>query len=216
MALVPQANSNGTATPMDETIVLIRHGEEPRPALGQLSCKGLNRALALPAVLAKYGRPTAIYAPSPADRIKDGDNGPTAPMYSYLRPLTTIEPYAIELGMPVNTQIGYDELVRLQQEVLQPVFAHGYVLLAWEHVQSVLFARQMFAAYGEDPAAVPPWPNSDYDTVYVFHLTTDASGRKHLEFRVDHEGLEGRLPDTCPKVTLLPEPTMPSAPATVH
>lgn len=42
-----------------ETVVLIRHGEKPVSGLGQLSCQGLNRALALPGVLmAKLGRPT--------------------------------------------------------------------------------------------------------------------------------------------------------------
>ena len=34
-----------------ETIVCIRHGEKPLLGLGQLTCKGLNRALALPQVL---------------------------------------------------------------------------------------------------------------------------------------------------------------------
>ncbi len=34
-----------------ETIVCVRHGEKPKGGLGQLNCKGLNRALALPKVL---------------------------------------------------------------------------------------------------------------------------------------------------------------------
>jgi hypothetical protein len=49
-----------------ETIVCIRHGEKPLLGLGQLTCKGLNRALALPEVLlAKFGRPGFIFAPDP-------------------------------------------------------------------------------------------------------------------------------------------------------
>jgi hypothetical protein len=35
-----------------ETIVLVRHGEKPDKGLGQLDCQGLNRALALPPVIA--------------------------------------------------------------------------------------------------------------------------------------------------------------------
>lgn len=35
----------------ETTIVIIRHGEKPSAGLGQLSCQGLNRALALPQVL---------------------------------------------------------------------------------------------------------------------------------------------------------------------
>lgn len=202
LSLGASALSPSPSTMRDETIVLIRHGEKPQPARGQLSCKGLNRALALPTVLARFGRPDAIYAPSPAARIKDGDNSADAPSYSYLRPLTTIEPYAIQLGMPVNAQIAYDDLPRLDAEVTQTAFAHAYVLIAWEHLQAVLFAQHMLAQFGENPNAVPRWPNSDYDTVYVFHLTEDKAGKRHLDFRIDHEGLSGRLSDACPTVNL--------------
>jgi len=84
--------------------VLLRHGEKPPGGLGQLTCKGLNRALALPSVLiGRYGKPDFIYAPNPSMQVKDGRILPT---YSYVRPLATIEPTAIRLGMPVNTQIG--------------------------------------------------------------------------------------------------------------
>ncbi len=33
-----------------ETVIFLRHGEKPAAGLGQLSCKGLNRALALPRI----------------------------------------------------------------------------------------------------------------------------------------------------------------------
>jgi hypothetical protein len=47
-----------TSPASGETIVLIRHGEKPDSGLGQLTCKGLNRALALPALLiGRYGKP---------------------------------------------------------------------------------------------------------------------------------------------------------------
>ncbi len=55
-----------------ETIILIRHGEKPHDGLGQLNCQGLNRALALPAVIAKkYGGPGAVFAPDPAQQKED-------------------------------------------------------------------------------------------------------------------------------------------------
>src|ERR1035441_5817659 len=67
-----------------ETIVCIRHGEKPRGSLGQLSCRGLNRALALPKVLfAKYGSPQFVFACNPTQKVKG---------YFYVRPLATIEP----------------------------------------------------------------------------------------------------------------------------
>jgi hypothetical protein len=53
-----------------ETIVAIRHAEKPAASLGQLTCRGLNRALALPKVLIpRYGKPDRIYAPDPGTRI---------------------------------------------------------------------------------------------------------------------------------------------------
>ena len=51
----------------EETIVFFRHGEKPAGGLGQLTCQGLNRALALPGVLLdKFGTPDYLYAPNPA------------------------------------------------------------------------------------------------------------------------------------------------------
>jgi len=41
----------GTTIHAEETIVFFRHGEKPSAGLGQLTCQGLNRALALPDVL---------------------------------------------------------------------------------------------------------------------------------------------------------------------
>jgi hypothetical protein len=53
-----------------ETIVAIRHAEKPATSLGRPTCKGLNRALALPKVLIpRYGKPDRIYALDPGTRI---------------------------------------------------------------------------------------------------------------------------------------------------
>jgi hypothetical protein len=85
------------ATPALETIVFIRHGEKPADDKGQLTCQGLNRALALPKVLlGKFGRPDFIFAPLTAPGVFFGHT------YCYLRPLMTIEPTAITAGLPVN------------------------------------------------------------------------------------------------------------------
>ena len=81
-----------------ETIVLVRHGEKPDKGLGQLDCQGLNRALALPPVIAKtFGRPSAIFAPDPSRQKQDDGVS-----YDYVRPPATIEPTAIFFGLPVN------------------------------------------------------------------------------------------------------------------
>src|SRR6202021_4154268 len=97
-----------------EPIVAIRHAEKPASSLGQLTCKGLNRALALPKVLIpRYGKPDRIYAPDPGARV--GHLGNLS--YSYVRPLMTIEPTAIQLAMPVKALTGFKVLGQLKKEV---------------------------------------------------------------------------------------------------
>ena len=176
-----------------ETIVAIRHAEKPPGGLGQLTCRGLNRALALPKVLiGRFGKPDAIYAPDPADEVMDGSNS-----YSYVRPLVTIEPTAIALGMPVNTQIGYGDIARLQSVLTAPTNAHALIFIAWEHGMLNTFARQMLKSYGEDSALVPPWPDSDYDRIYIFKIQ-QTGGRQRVSFKVEDEDLNGALSSSCP------------------
>src|SRR5688572_30502853 len=76
----------GVEATAEQTIVFFRHGEKPSAGYGQLTCQGLNRALALPDVLlAKFGRPAYLYAPNPTVQVPD--NGI---LYYYVRPLATI------------------------------------------------------------------------------------------------------------------------------
>jgi len=180
-----------------ETIVLLRHGEKPPGGLGQLTCKGLNRALALPSVLlGRFGKPDFIYAPNPSMQVNDGNNQPT---YSYVRPLATIEPTAIRLGMPVNTQIGFLQIAELQQNLLQPAYAHSLIFVVWEHEKLRDFAVQMLQSFGTGAAQVPEWTNDDYETIYVFHITRSSDNvapRATLE--IQKEGLSSTLSDACP------------------
>jgi hypothetical protein len=177
-----------------ETIVMVRHGEKPLQGLGQLTCKGLNRALALPNVLiGRYGRPDFIYAPNPSVQVSDSSNV----LYSYVRPLITIEPTAIRLAMPVNTQIGYADIDKLQKELTRPEYANSLIFVAWEHIKLYQFAQQMLRSNGKDPSAVPAWPNSDYDTIYVFHIVA-ANGKPEVTFTIAKEMLNNSLSDACP------------------
>ncbi|HZZ40780.1 MAG TPA: hypothetical protein VFE06_16715 [Acidobacteriaceae bacterium] len=177
-----------------ETIIALRHAEKPAAGLGQLTCRGLNRALALPGVLIpRFGKPDAIYAPDPAVEVSDRSNT----LYSYVRPLITIEPTAIELGMPVNAQIGYNDIAKLQAELTSPAFANARIFVAWEHGFLNRFAVQMLASFGEDPAKVPDWPNDDYDRIYVFTIQ-QGRGKPSLQFKIEHEDLNHSLSDTCP------------------
>jgi hypothetical protein len=176
-----------------ETIVAIRHAEKPPGGMGQLSCKGLNRALALPSVLTKrFGRPNAIYAPNPSPRIFDDLH-----LYFYVRPLTTIEPTAISLGMPVNTKVGYNKVKTLRTELTDRSNRSKLIFVAWEHVELNDFAKLMLKSFGQDPSAVPKWPDDDYDRIYIFKIT-EIRGKPSLAFQVDQEGLNDSLKETCP------------------
>jgi hypothetical protein len=181
----------------EETIVLIRHGEKPAGGLGQLSCKGLNRSLALPSLLiGRYGNPDYLYAPNPNVKTNDGHILPT---YFYLRPLATIEPTAIRLGMPVNTEIGYNQIGKLQQELLAPSRAHALIFVAWEHYYLREFAVRMLDFYGTREVQVPDWPNSDYETIYVFHITRSGkNGAPRARLEIQKQELGETLKDTCP------------------
>jgi hypothetical protein len=177
-----------------ETIVAIRHAEKPPTSLGQLTCKGLNRALALPKVLVpRYGKPDRIYAPDPGTRV--GRLGNLS--YSYVRPLMTIEPTAIQLELPVNALIGFKNVGQLRKELLAPENANSVIYLAWEHVYLNEFAKRLLKAYGKDQSAVPDWPNDEYDRIYVFRIK-DEGGKKDLTFSIESQGLSGSLSDKCP------------------
>lgn len=176
----------------DTTIVIVRHGEKPVQGLGQLSCKGLNRSLALPAVLlSRYGNPLAIYAPNPA--VKKADKGVA---YAYVRPLATIEPLAIQAGLPVNVDWGMKDIEQLASQLLaQP---EGTVIVAWEHHYGEKLARHLLATLGADPAEVPSWEDADFDSIFVIRITAGAQGGRHATFKREQQGLND-LPAKCGK-----------------
>ena len=179
------------ATTTVETVIFMRHGEKPAGGYGQLSCQGLQRALALPTVLTSvYGIPQQIYAPNPAPTVSD----PAGSFY-YVRPLATIEPTAIRLGMPVNAQFGFTDINGLQAALVGNSSVTSTVFVAWEHLKLKELVQNIMNAYG-DGAAVPAWPSDDYDSLYVVRLT-NTGGTITATFQHDYEGLNN-LSTTCP------------------
>jgi hypothetical protein len=173
----------------DMTILIIRHGEKPLAGLGQLSCRGLNRALALPDVLLpRYGKPTAIIAPNPA--VKKSDKGT---LYAYVRPLATIEPLAIRAGMPVDIDWGMTDISPLAKHLLAQT--DGTYVVAWEHHYAEDLARLLLASL-KSTAQVPHWQGTDFDSIYVIRVTGTKLNERHATFSVEQEGLNG-LPETC-------------------
>lgn len=176
----------------DTTYVILRHGEKPAAGLGQLSCQGLNRALALPKViLTKFGAPTALFAPNPS--MKKPDKGVP---YFYIRPLATIEPLAIQRGLPVDVQWGIKQIEPITDQLVQQ--PDGLYVIAWEHHLAVELARTLLQKSGADPAQVPAWNDHDFDSLYVIRRGTAEGAAQAATFSIERQGLDG-LPDTCPQ-----------------
>jgi hypothetical protein len=176
--------------PKTETIVLIRHGEKPLLGLGQLDCRGLNRALALPDVLIpKFGKANLIYAPNPAGKVHDLGGA-----FDYVRPLITIEPTAVRLGLPVNCDFQFEDTKGLAADLLSPSHAGKVIFVAWEHRKLNEMVKDIVRENGADPSQVPDWPESDYDRIYILRFSPDTHT---INFAVDHENLD-HLSDNCP------------------
>lgn len=173
-----------------ETIVIMRHAEKPAGGLGQITCQGLNRALALPRVLiSKFKRPASIFAPDPRDQVNDGQ------LYYYVRPLATIEPTAIQLTMPVNTAYGFSDTKGVVDALLSPQHHQDTVFVAWEHLMAVVIARDIVGRLHAN-ISIPEWPHGDYDSLYV--LTIDwNTPTPTVNFTHDYEGLNN-LSSNCP------------------
>jgi hypothetical protein len=173
-----------------ETIVFIRHAEKPDAGLGQLDCRGLNRALALPAVLvSRFGKLDQIYAPDPTGKVHD-----PAGTFDYLRPLATIEPTAVRLGMPVNCDYRYDHIKDLETELLSPERLGQVILVVWEHHFLNQMVKDLVQTKGGDPKQVPDWPGSEYDRIDILRIP---AGNAPIAFVQDHENLN-HLSDDCP------------------
>jgi hypothetical protein len=174
-----------------QTIVFFRHGEKPAGGLGQITCQGLRRALALPDVLiGRFGEPQYVFAPNPLPKVAD-----PAGRFHYVRPLATIEPTAIRLGLPVNAQYGFTDVAGLQNELLSPVYAGSRIFVSWEHLKLVEIVQNIMNFYGSG-VTVPQWPSGDFDSLYIVRLT-NASGTIAAQFDRDFQGLNN-LPTTCP------------------
>jgi hypothetical protein len=173
----------------DTSIIIVRHAEKNALGLGQLSCRGLNRSLALaPVLLSRYGNPVAIYVPDPA--VKKIDNGVS---YAYVRPLATIEPLAIRAGLPVNVDFGMADITQLAEALLAQT--DGTQVVAWEHHFAEKLAKHLLTLLGDNPIEVPNWSDTDFDSIYVVHVTGIGKNR-HASFAHENEGLD-ELSDNC-------------------
>jgi hypothetical protein len=190
-----QPKAAAQAGPTVQRIVIMRHGEKPAAGLGQLACKGLARAIALPdVVVAKFGKPDALFAPNPSVRKEDAGKP-----YDYIRPLATLEPLAIRLGLPVDVQTGFTDVAGLARKLAAPRYASSLVVVAWEHKLAVDIGKLLLKRHGGLAAAPESWKPDDFDRLDVIEITRAAGKPAVATYKRDGQGLDG-LADECPRL----------------
>jgi hypothetical protein len=163
----------------DSTIVIVRHGEKPDDG-DNLSCEGLNRALALPAVLRrKFGKHafTAAYVP----KLALGDATKHARMFQ------TVTPFAVRQNLTVNSNFDEEDVAAVAADVLQ---RSGTILIVWQHSQ----IRPLALALHVPESKLPDeWKGKDFESIWIVTPTKDGPSK----FAKDTEGISPS--STCPK-----------------
>ena len=185
------------AQPVDgtQTLVFLRHAEKPGEGLGQLNCQGLNRALDLASVLPeRFGKADYVFAANPSRHVEEGSKDQS---YSYIRPLMTISPSAIRLGLPVNIDYGANDTDALAEELLRDKYRNATVYTAWSHgYLPELINAVAGKALGEERVITEDWSGDDFDTLYVLTLTWH-DGKASLLSRNVRQGLNDGA-HSCP------------------
>ncbi|WP_110995296.1 histidine phosphatase family protein [Pseudomonas sichuanensis] len=178
------------AQPVDGTLTLVflRHAEKPGEGLGQLNCQGLNRAIDLATLLPeRFGKADYVFAANPSRHVEEGSQDQS---YSYIRPLMTITPSAIRLGLPVNIDYGANDTDGLARELLRDKYRNATVYTAWSHgYLPELINAVAGKALGEDRVITQDWSGDDFDTLYVLTLTWH-DGKASLLSRNVRQGLD--------------------------
>ncbi|AJQ45866.1 MULTISPECIES: hypothetical protein [Pseudomonas] len=185
------------AQPVDgtQTLVFLRHAEKPGEGLGQLNCQGLNRALDLATLLPeRFGNADYVFAANPSRQVEEGSKDES---YSYIRPLMTITPSAIRLGLPVNIDYGANDTDELADELLSDKYRNATVYTAWSHgYLPELINTVAGKALGEERVITQDWSGDDFDTLYVLTLTWH-DGKASLLSRNVRQGLNDGA-HSCP------------------
>lgn len=178
-----------------QTLVFMRHAEKPGEGLGQLNCQGLNRAIDLATLLPeKFGKADYVFAADPTRHVEEGSEDAR---YSYIRPLMTISPSAIKLGLPVNIDFGANDYADLADELLSEKYRNATVYTAWSSgYLPELINAVAGKALGEERVVTQNWKGDDFDTLYVLTLTWH-DGKASLLSRNVRQGLNDGA-EGCP------------------
>ena len=183
-------SSESRAQPADgtQTLVFLRHAEKPEGGLGQLNCQGLNRAIDLSTLLPeKFGKADYVFAANPTRNVEEGelDNS-----YSYIRPLMTISPAAIKLGLPVNIEFSANDTSDLARELLDEKYHNSTIYTAWSHgYLPELINKVAGNAVGKKQNITEDWAGNDFDSLYVLTLKWH-NGKASLQSHSYKQGLD--------------------------
>ena len=178
-----------------QTLVFLRHAEKPEGGLGQLNCQGLNRAIDLSTLLPeKFGKADYVFAANPKRNVEEGElDNP----YSYIRPLMTISPAAIKLGLPVNIEFSANDTSDLARELLDDKYHNSTIYTAWSHgYLPELINKVAGKAVGGKQNITDDWSGDDFDSLYVLTLTWH-NGKASLQSHSYKQGLDHGK-ETCP------------------
>ena len=178
-----------------QTLVFLRHAEKPGEGLGQLNCQGLNRAIELASVLPeRFGDADYVFAANPSRHVEEGSQDQR---YSYIRPLMTISPAAIKLGLPVNIEFSANDTSDLARELLEDKYHNSTIYTAWSHgYLPELINKVAGKAVGEKQTITDDWASGDFDSLYVLTLTW-RNGEASLESHSYKQGLDNGQ-ESCP------------------
>jgi hypothetical protein len=158
--------------PADLKIVFIRHGEKPEKG-SNLTCKGLNRSLLLPALInQKFGVPDFVYVPS----LKLGEKTTHARMFE------TVAPLAARYNLEIDSKFDETDSAGVANDIMQK---KGTVLVVWEHKAISTIIHALGVQYNTK------WGGDDYDTIIIITFT---NGKATLT--MDKEGLNPS--EDCP------------------
>ena len=183
-------SKNGT-----QTLVFMRHAEKPSMGLGQLNCQGLNRAIDLSELLPRqFGKANFIFAANPSRHVEEGEGDLS---YSYLRPLMTVGPSAIKLGLPINIDYGANDTSDLADEFMRDKYHDSTIYTAWSHgYLPELINKVAEEASGKKIKLLDDWTGDDFDSVLVLTLKWN-NGKATIEYENYKQGLnDGSL--GCP------------------
>ena len=194
---LPTSSAWAEPMPATETILFIRHGEKSPDGYGQLSCKGLNRALALADRLqSRFGTLDAVFAPDPSKQKMDGG----ALAYDYVRPLATVEPTAIRFGLPVHAALAMRRRTSCWPPSRSPTSATPRFSSPGNTTRLQALVPQLIKSLGGDPGIVPEWRGGDFDSIWRVTITRRADGQAHAVFAHEHQDLDGQpraAPNRC-------------------